>query len=425
MIQRSVIVKVVIFAIVTVLGVTYTAVRYVRVGSGLLRTTTTVYVDLEDAGGIFPNAEVTYRGVPVGRVGTITLTDNHDGVTMALLIDRARNIPNDVDIVIANGSAIGEQYVDLQPHRAAGPYLKTGDTIPRDRTTQPVSTAKLLLGLDKLVNSVPKDDLNTVITELGLAFAETGPDLQRIIDASHALLTAAQANLPQTVRLLEDSRTVLDTQRVEGSAIAAFSRNLASLTKQLRVSDSDLRGVLDNGVPAALQLSGLVEDVSATLPVLLGNLVHVGQVAAVHVNDLKQVLILYPYLVAASFTVFPGDGTVRFGVPMNQTGIPPACTVGYPDPSTFQRPPEDTKTRAPYPFNSYCKALPTGPEAIRGTRNAPANRANRTSSNDVMPAKNYRVASTGGQQRVMGDSSWQWLLVGPMGDASEQSSPAR
>ena len=417
MIRRSVIVKVIIFAVVTVLGVTYTAVRYVRVGNGLLHSTKTVYVDLDDAGGIFPNGEVTYRGVPVGRVGKIKLTDNHDGVSMALLIDRGPPIPSDVDVVIANGSAIGEQYVDLQPRRSGAPYLKDGDKISRDHTTQPVSTARLLVSLDRLVTSVPKGDLQTVIKELGLAFAQTGPDLQRIIDASHTLLTAGNASLPQTIKLLEDSRTVLNTQRAESSAIAAFAHSLASLTAQLRISDPDLRGVLDTGIPASLEIGGLVTDVSETLPVLLGNLVNVGQVTALHVNDLKQVLILYPYLVAASFTVFPGDGTVRFGVPMNQDGTPPACQQGYPAPST-QRPPEVTTIRSPYPYNAYCKAAPTGPEAIRGGRNAPANRAARSGSNDAAAPQSYRVASTGGQQRVMGDSSWQWLLVGPMGDAS-------
>jgi phospholipid/cholesterol/gamma-HCH transport system substrate-binding protein len=414
-IRRAVIVKVVIFAIVTVLGVTYTAVKYMRVGNGLLHSTKTVYVDLSDAGGIFPNGEVTYRGVPIGRVKSVKPRENYSGVRMGLLIERGPNIPKDVDVVIANGSAIGEQYVDLQPRTRTGPYLKNGDVIPQRRTTQPIQTASLLLNLDRLVNSVPQHDLQTVITELGAAFSKTGPDLQRIIDASHALLTTAAANLPQTIQLLHDGRTVLDTQNAEGSAIADFARHLASFTAQLRSSDSDLRGVLEHGVPASLQLSGLVDDVGATLPVLLGNLVHVGQVTALHVNDLKQVLIVYPYLVAASFTAFPGDGTVRFGVPQNQDGTPPACTVGYPDPST-QRLPEDTTQAKKYPYNAFCKDK-TNTSAVRGTRNAPANRPGGT--NGTMVAQNYRVASTGGQKRIMGDSSWQWLLVGPMGAGSD------
>ncbi|MDX6288155.1 MAG: phospholipid/cholesterol/gamma-HCH transport system substrate-binding protein [Frankiales bacterium] len=420
MIRRSVIVKVVIFAVVTVLGVSYTAVKYVRIGDGLLNSSKTVYVDMDAAGGIFPNSEVTYRGVPVGRVTSVKARDNYSGVRMGLLINSGPEVPNDLDVVIANGSAIGEQYVDLQPRRRTGPYLKDGELIKDDKPTLPIETATLLMNLDQLVNSVPKDDLQTVISELGTAFAKTGPDLQRIIDASHALLTEASAALPQTIALLRDGRTVLDTQNDQASAIAEFAKHLASFTAQLRASDSDLRGALELGIPAAAQLTGLVDSVSATLPMLLGNLVNVGQVAALHVNDIKQVLIVYPYLVAASFTTFPGNGTTVFGVPMNQNGMPPACTQGYPPPST-QRVPEDTTQRTPYPYNAFCQAPGDSPDgtSVRGTRNAPGNRSNATINNTAVTTNNYRVASTGGQQRIMGDNSWQWLLAGPMGAGSD------
>ena len=41
-------------------------------------------------------------------------------------------IPSDVVAVVANRSAIGEQYVDLQPQNDTGPYLRDGSTIERD-----------------------------------------------------------------------------------------------------------------------------------------------------------------------------------------------------------------------------------------------------------------------------------------------------
>ena len=74
MITRRVKTQVLIFIVVGLLAVSYIAVRYV----GLLRLfgvgVYTVHVELPSAGGIFPNAEVDYRGVPVGRVGDVTLT---------------------------------------------------------------------------------------------------------------------------------------------------------------------------------------------------------------------------------------------------------------------------------------------------------------------------------------------------------------
>ncbi len=77
-----------------------------------------------NSGGIFTNAEVTYRGVPVGRVGDLTLTQ--DGVSVALMIDdSAPQIPASAKAVVANRSAIGEQYVDLQPDTTRAPSSPT------------------------------------------------------------------------------------------------------------------------------------------------------------------------------------------------------------------------------------------------------------------------------------------------------------
>ena len=63
--------------------------------------------------------------------------------------------------------------------------------IPQSATSLPVSTQELLVNLDKLVNSLPKNDLKTVVKELGNAFRDTGPALGRLLDASNSLVTTA------------------------------------------------------------------------------------------------------------------------------------------------------------------------------------------------------------------------------------------
>ena len=59
-----------------------------RVRRLLGATTYPVHVQLADSGGIFTGADVTYRGVSVGRVGPLTLTAT--GVDVQLDIDRER-----------------------------------------------------------------------------------------------------------------------------------------------------------------------------------------------------------------------------------------------------------------------------------------------------------------------------------------------
>ncbi len=437
MIRRSVWIKAIAFVVIAVLGIGYVGVHYIGWGRTLWGNGYTAYVDLPDSGGIFTTASVTYRGVEVGRVGSITLQPH--GIRVALNITSGRRIPADARAIVGTGSPIGEQFVDLRPDSDDGAYLHSGSVIPQSHTALPVSTQDLLVNLDRLVRSVPNKDLDTVITELGTTFADTGPALQKLLDSTHALLTTAQENLPQTVRLINDSGTVLDTQNSLAPSIVEFSHGLATFTDALRSSDHDLRAVLDNGSPAARQLDALDHSVDATLPVLLGNLTSLSQVTAVRIPAIRQVLIIYPYVVATSFGLFPGNGSTRFGVPVPPSEDHQPCQKGYVNPKK-RRLPSDLKY-PPVRYGAFCKEPTNADINVRGSRMAPEPNGKRLGddpayrNNQGLPGGpafpdftttgapaaftapgggNYLLASTGGQQRVLGDRSWMWLLFGPM-----------
>ncbi|CAM5474129.1 hypothetical protein SBADM41S_08483 [Streptomyces badius] len=72
----------------------------------------------------------------MGRVGPIELTE--DGVEAELRIEKDDpRIPDSLTAVVANLSAVGEQYVDLRPTRAEGPFLGNGSVIDEADTTVP------------------------------------------------------------------------------------------------------------------------------------------------------------------------------------------------------------------------------------------------------------------------------------------------
>lgn len=365
MISSTVRLKVLIFAMVTALGVSYVLVHYIGLGRSLFGSQFTAYVDLADSGGIFPSAGVTYRGIEVGRVTGLQLRPQ--GIRVAMKLDGKYNIPENAKAVVGNGSAIGEQYIDLQPASTSGPYLRSHSVIPQSATSLPISSETLLTNLDQLVKSVPKDDLTTTISEAGKAFDNTGPALQKLLDSSTQLLDSARADAPNTISLIENSGGVLDTQNAVGSDIVGFSQHLASLSDQLKKSDGDIRGVLDNGPPAAQQLGQMVNSLDATLPILLGNLVSLGQVTEFRQTDLRSVFIVYPYVAATGFTAFPG-GHTTFTVPFPPTTTPGECTQGYP--TSVRRDPT-VRTILPYQWNNYCQA-PTSDTSVspRGARMA-------------------------------------------------------
>ncbi|KUO15765.1 MCE family protein [Streptomyces dysideae] len=424
MITRTVKTQLLAFATVTAVGVSYVGAEYTGLVDGLLDRGYTVRADFADSGGIFPGAEVTYRGVPVGRVGALSLTGS-GGVSVALDIDdEAPRIPADTLAVVANRSAVGEQYVDLQPRTAGGPYLLDGSGIPRESTRVPLPVTDLVLGLDRLVNSVGKDDLRVTVDELGEAFAGTGPHLSRLVDSGNALVESASESLPETISLIEDSRKVLKTQADQGSSIKSFARDLAALTEQLKSSDADLRKLIGNARPASQELNSLLKSISPRLSVLLANLISGGQVMVARLPGVEQALVTFPLMVAGSYTVVPGDGTTHFGLVVNADD-PPACTQGY---GTARRDPADTSTREAN-TDARCTA-PRGSEtSVRGAQNAPGASAGSGGANQAAFVTPYdpetgaatgpdgtpvEFGSTGGQQAVFGKESWQWLLVGPM-----------
>ncbi|WP_316752236.1 MlaD family protein [Streptomyces herbicida] len=424
MITRTVKAQLLAFATVTAVGVSYVGAEYTGLMDDVLGSGYTVRADFADSGGIFPGAEVTYRGVPVGRVGALRLTGS-GGISVSLDIeDGAPSIPADTLAVVANRSAVGEQYVDLQPRTSNGPYLLDGSAIPRGSTRVPLPTTDLVLSLDRLVNSVGKDDLRVTVDELGRAFSGTGPNLSRLVDSGNALVASASDSLPQTISLIEDSRKVLKTQADQGSSIKSFAHDLAVLTAQLKSSDGDLRKLIGNATPAAQQVNSLLKSTGPRLSVLLANLISGGQVTLAHLPGVEQALVTFPALVSGSYTVVPGDGTTHFGMVVNADD-PPPCTQGY---GTARRDPADTSTREAN-TDAHCTAPRGSGTSVRGAQNAPGPTAAAGGANQAAYVAPYdpetgtatgpdgrpvEIGSTGGQQAVFGKESWQWLLVGPM-----------
>jgi phospholipid/cholesterol/gamma-HCH transport system substrate-binding protein len=422
-ITRTVKAQLLAFATVTAVGVSYVGSQYTGLGEGLLSRGYTVRADFADSGGIFSGAEVTYRGVPVGRVGELRLTGD-EGVSVALKLDDGTRIPADTLAVVANRSAVGEQYVDLQPRGSAGPYLLDGSTISRSDTRVPLPTTDLILSLDRLVDSVGKDDLRITVDELGEAFAGTGPQLSRLVDSGNKLVDSASASLPQTISLIEDSRKVLKTQADQGSSIKSFSRDLAALTGELKKSDGDLRKLIGNAPPAAEEVNSLLKSTQPHVPVLLANLISGGQVTLARLPGVEQALVTFPVVVTGSYTVIPGDGTTHFGLVVNADD-PPPCTRGY---GTRRRDPADTSTREAN-TNARCTAPRGSKTSVRGAQNAPGASAGSPGADQAAYVTPYdpetgtavgpdgtavEIGSTGGEQNVFGKESWQWLLVGPM-----------
>jgi phospholipid/cholesterol/gamma-HCH transport system substrate-binding protein len=424
MITKRTKIQLVIFALITMIGVSFVGARYARLDRLVLDTSYTVVGHFTQSGGIFTGAEVSYRGVTVGRVSDLKLTDKGVDVVMSIENDH-KDIPEDSKAVVANRSAVGEQFVDLQPESKQGPYLKDGSEIPTAMTETPIETTKLLSDLSTTVDSVNKQSLTTVVNELGKAFNGTGDDLGQIVDTSNSFINAADDNFEITTALLEDSNTVLSTQIDKTSAVKSFSRDLALFSTTLANSDGDLRTVIENGSGTANQLRTFLEQNKVDLGELINNLVTTGEVTQKHLAGTEMILVVYPYVVAGGYTVVdkdPNSGLydAHFGLILQQE--PGVCHSGY---NTQRRSPEDRKD-LPMNTGARCAEGP-GQSNARGAQNTPrragpAYRAPVVGTYDRSTGKltytdrnpSGDVTYTGGAAMLMGEDSWKWLLMQPL-----------
>ncbi|MGW4110965.1 MCE family protein [Actinosynnema sp. NPDC004786] len=356
-------VRIALFVVVALLGVSYVSARYaglVVVDDGYV-----VRLELARTGGLFTGGEVTYRGVPVGRVGPVRLGDGQVEVELRIAAG-APPIPADLDAVVANRSAVGEQYVDLRPRGGGGPFLGDGSVIPRARTTLPLPVERVLASLDDLARSVPQDSLRTVVDELDQALRGTGPDLQALLDATAEFVATATAHLPQTTRLLTDSATVLRTQVDHAAAIESFADSALLVAARLRAGDGDLRRLIGAVPGASAQVSALLRESGPNLGVVLANLLTTADVLVTRQGAVEEVLVTLPDAVSVGASTL-ASGQARFGLALTFFE-PPPCEAGYE--GTRRRSGLDTSA-GPFNTSAAC-TLPRGSATnVRGSHNAP------------------------------------------------------
>ncbi|WP_137873077.1 MlaD family protein [Rhodococcus sp. Q] len=359
-----------IFAIVAVVGMTAAAVAYLRVPTALGIGRYTVTLEMDNAGGLYRNANVTYRGDTIGKVVEVRL----DPETVRAELSLESSVPvavTDLGVAVRSVSAIGEQYVDLQPSTTEGPYLSDGDVIPASQVIVPQEIGPVLDQAKAMLESVPRDTLRAVIDESAAAFAGRGPDLARLLDSTVSFVDqASDATTPATT-LVRQLAPLLDTQVVTGDQIREWTASVAHLSEQLAEADGSTRGILEKGPATATEADALFQDLRPTLPLMLANFTSTAQVGVTYNPSIEQVLVILPPLVAAQETVVQkgqadGAAYVNFHV---QIQDPAACSTGY-LPADQRRDPTDMSV-PDTPPDLYCSVPQDSKFAVRGTRNIP------------------------------------------------------
>lgn len=369
MLTRFVRIQLAIFALASVIGLAVMVVNYLQAPTLLGFGRITVRVEMPESGGLYRFANVTYRGVQIGKVTRLEVQRHR--VTATLSLDRSPPVPADVVAEIRSVSAVGEQYVDLRPRTQAPPYLHEGSVISPADVVLPQQVGPMMDQVSALVASIPKEKLKALLREAFAGFDGAGPDLQTLLDSGSTITSRLNEVADSAAGLIDDAAPVLDAQAAGADTLRAWAHDLAGIGDQLVADDPQIRTLLARGPDAAREVAALLNQVKPTLPVLLANLTTIGQIAVTYRPGLQQLLVLLPPTVS----YYQGEAGTNnpTGIPVGDFRIsvddPPACTVGFLPPSAWRSPAETDTVDTP--DGLYCKLPQDSPIAVRGARNYP------------------------------------------------------
>ncbi|HEX2240502.1 MAG TPA: MlaD family protein [Actinomycetota bacterium] len=323
-----------------------------------------ILATFEDAGGVFTNQEVTYRGITVGQVGRMRVV--REGVEIELRINEGVQIPSeDTEARVMFKSAVGEQFVDLLPNSEGPPFFEDGDEIPLAQTSIPVSTQELLSALEGVLQGVPPEDLEGAVTALGTGLGGRGQDLALLLESTADLAELFAERRGEVEGILKSGTRLGRAFLASKEDFVAAIEQLVSVSDSLSDTRVDLKKLLEGTNLSADELIALLREQRPELHKLIVDLAEINDLQAEHTDDLAQLLGHLPQALHNVNLAFePDTGLIRFGSIFDEHEEPESCSYG-----TERRPPEDRSPELP-PKKAFCgdrrRPTPTLPIAAFG-----------------------------------------------------------
>ncbi|MGY4711718.1 MlaD family protein [Mycolicibacterium sp. CBM1] len=269
-------------ALTLVLATAYLLAGALRVAP--FATSYRVTVHLPDSGGLLPGQDVALRGVRIGHVESLHLTET--GVDAIADIASTVKIPASTMVAVSALSAGGEQTLDFRADSENGPYLRDGSAVAADRATVPLSMAQLLADSDGMLAQVDPAKMELIKKELSLT--GRGPQkLAAIVDGGTFLLSTLDSVLPETTSIIRTSRVVLNLAADKNAGLAATTTALGPTLAGVAGMQDGYRRLIDQAPHSLSTVDNLFADNSETMVQLLGSTVTSAQLLYLRVPALN------------------------------------------------------------------------------------------------------------------------------------------
>ena len=222
-------------------------------GEGWGREEQVIKARVPDAGALLAGASVKLRGVPIGRVDSIELTESSDGVLLTMSIDEDVRLPEDPVVLLAPESMFGDWQVQISP-RASFPFYQFAESA--DPKVLPGYTLPDISQLTAVADEIA-NNLRTLSDRFELAFTEqTATNVREAIENIQKVseqLTGLISRQNENADLVAES--LASTAESLGEAAETARRAFAQFEEA--VGGGRLTGIVSNVHSASMQADSI------------------------------------------------------------------------------------------------------------------------------------------------------------------------
>lgn len=202
---------------------------------------------------------VTYRDVIVGEVHGFAPAGLGARLSLRLQPDLASSIPANVTAIAVPVDLFGATEVVLVPPKRSGGTLRSGQTVPANRSAGVAGLQTALADAYDLVSAVRPAELSAALTALGNAINGRGDQLHDLVRQANTTLRTIAPTLPRLSATLENFATVTDQLAAETPNLLASVGNLLAPAREIVRIQSTIATLLGVATTTAGNAAALLE----------------------------------------------------------------------------------------------------------------------------------------------------------------------
>jgi phospholipid/cholesterol/gamma-HCH transport system substrate-binding protein len=227
---RGSLLKLFVFAAVTIAATSVLAVTIANIQVGSKATYTAV---LSDATGVVPGQDVRIAGVRVGEVNDVRVAPDRVSAEIEFQVVKTSVLTEGTEVTVKYRNLVGQRYLALTQGAGGARPLLDGARIPLTRTHEALDLTVLFNGFKPLFAALSPKDVNELSSLIVQTLQGEGGDINTLL-ARTASLTSAIADRDEVI-----GRTVDNLNAVLGT-VDAHDQQLLSLIDQLQRFTSGL-----------------------------------------------------------------------------------------------------------------------------------------------------------------------------------------